>query len=103
MTEKRKRGRPKGSGSKKLEIQMVNPVSTQVAAAVHNAEHSDQFTQTYDLTPEAAKELVDIKLSQLKSGYAKIGKSIDTEKLIPPAGLSKTEILTWYTKQNAKK
>lgn len=49
------------------------------------------------------KELVDIKINQLKEEYPRIGKSIDTEKLIPPAGLSKVATLQWLTEKRNKK
>lgn len=47
MTEKKKRGRPPGSGKKKPEIRYVDPVTTEVSVALHNAEHPEQFTETY--------------------------------------------------------
>lgn len=54
--EKKKRGRPPGSGKKKPEIRNVDPVSPEVAAAMYNAEHPNQHTEVYELTPEQFKE-----------------------------------------------
>jgi hypothetical protein len=56
-------------------------------------ENWEAIKEVFAETPE----IVQDKIKKLKEGPLGIGQRIDTEKLLPPAGLSKVATLQWLT------
>lgn len=96
MTDKRKRGRPK-------KVKTIHETAADAAKTM-----GLQNTEMYLPGGLSTASFGNGDVREIKQIYKKNDGSVTitigpSEKLIPPAGLSKTEILAWYTKQNAKK
>jgi len=120
MTEKKKRGRPRkvkieggqlpeseiveiaeaARAYQGAQIRRIDPLSPEVAAAIYNSEHPDQFTKMHTV-PAKLEKLVEVlqDVELAKSAIAKLKKTSSPEPSYPSNWneLGKVAKLQWLT------